>query len=132
MSIIIDGTLGVVQETVGAETLPMGTTDQRPIRPLSGMIRFNATTNALEWYSAASALWFEVNGQTAKALSFTFNTKAQTWVIPHNQNNSFFQLKITKDDGTIVNAPYSSDLNSITVSFTYPIRGTVSLIFGLV
>lgn len=132
MGVIIDGDFGVIQNTACAESIPVGTSVQRPLNPTSGMFRFNTTIDALEFYSGIDGEWFAIHNPTTKALTFTFSAKENIWVIQHNQNTSFFQLKITKDDGTIVNAPYSSDLNSITVFFTYPMSGTVSLIFGLV
>jgi hypothetical protein len=132
MGIIIDGDFGIIQNTVGAESVPTGTSVQRPSKPKAGMLRFNSTINTLEWYSDIDIEWVPIHETATKALTFTFSEKEKTWVIQHDQNTSFFQLKIIKDDGTIVNAPYSSDLNSITIFFTYPMSGTVSLIFELV
>lgn len=39
-----------------ALTLPVGTTAERPTG-VFGMIRFNSTTNKVEWYDSASATW---------------------------------------------------------------------------
>ena len=38
----------------GAWTLPTGTTAQRPAVPVTGMIRFNTTTSAVEIYNGSS------------------------------------------------------------------------------
>ena len=42
-------------------TLPTGTTAQRPGSPAQGMVRFNTTTGAPEWYDTASTLWVGFN-----------------------------------------------------------------------
>lgn len=38
----------------GALDLPVGTTAQRPSAPVTGMWRFNSTTNGLEYYNGSS------------------------------------------------------------------------------
>ena len=38
----------------GALDLPVGTTAQRPATPVTGMWRFNSTTNGLEYYNGSS------------------------------------------------------------------------------
>jgi hypothetical protein len=46
MPLIVQGTSAV--------TLPVGTTAQRPVTPVIGMVRVNTTTNALEVYSGTT------------------------------------------------------------------------------
>lgn len=41
----------------GANTMPVGTTAQRPSSPTIGMYRMNSTTGEPEWYDAASSSW---------------------------------------------------------------------------
>jgi hypothetical protein len=44
--------------TLGAQaiTIPVGTTAERPT-PGFGMLRYNSTTNKIEWYDTASSTW---------------------------------------------------------------------------
>jgi hypothetical protein len=57
VSNIIGSTLGVTG--TGALRLPSGTTAQRPSPPLTGMIRFNTTTNKIEAYNGTN--WGNIN-----------------------------------------------------------------------
>jgi len=41
--------------TTGSFKVPVGTTAQRPVSPINGMVRFNTTNNALEGY--ANSTW---------------------------------------------------------------------------
>ena len=54
MSIILDGTLGITQSVTGAETIPVGTTAQRPVSPVAGMARFNTSVVAYEFYNGTT------------------------------------------------------------------------------
>jgi hypothetical protein len=46
----------------GAFTTPKGTTLQQPGTPVTGMLRYNTTTNEFEGYSGASPSWKSVGG----------------------------------------------------------------------
>lgn len=37
--------------------VPTGTTNERPQSPTNGMMRYNTTTNKLEYYNASSTSW---------------------------------------------------------------------------
>jgi hypothetical protein len=41
----------------GANTMPVGTTAQRPATPTAGMYRLNTTTSEPEWYDTVSGAW---------------------------------------------------------------------------
>jgi len=43
----------------GSLTIPIGTTAQRPASPMGGMIRYNTTVNAFEYYDANSTTWIQ-------------------------------------------------------------------------
>ena len=43
--------------------IPVGTTEQRPVSPVAGMMRFNSTANKVEFYNGAS--WFAIGAVTA-------------------------------------------------------------------
>jgi hypothetical protein len=48
--------------STGAVTLSKGTTAQQPGSPVTGMLRYNTTTNQFEGYSGASPAWASVGG----------------------------------------------------------------------
>ena len=52
----LQATSGLVtlQNVVGGITIPRGTTAQRPASPIAGMIRYNTSTNTLEFYSGSA------------------------------------------------------------------------------
>lgn len=45
------GRLTYADSTTGGMYLPVGTTAQQPASPATGMIRFNTTTTAVEYYN---------------------------------------------------------------------------------
>lgn len=50
--------------STGAVTLSKGTTGQQPGSPVTGMLRYNTTTNQFEGYAGASPAWSSVGGAT--------------------------------------------------------------------
>ena len=50
--------------STGAVTLSKGTTAQQPGSPVTGMLRYNSTTNQFEGYAGASPAWASVGGAT--------------------------------------------------------------------
>jgi len=50
--------------STGAVTLSKGTTAQQPGSPVTGMLRYNTTTNQFEGYAGASPAWASVGGAT--------------------------------------------------------------------
>jgi hypothetical protein len=50
--------------STGAVTLSKGTTAQQPASPVTGMLRYNSTTNQFEGYAGASPAWASVGGAT--------------------------------------------------------------------
>jgi len=50
--------------STGAVTLSKGTTGQQPGSPVTGMLRYNTTTNQFEGYSGATPAWAGVGGAT--------------------------------------------------------------------
>lgn len=51
--------------------IPFGTTAQRPVTPLNGMIRYNTTDNVFEFYNATAAAWRQVATTNAAVSSIT-------------------------------------------------------------
>lgn len=50
--------------STGALTISKGTSGQQPGSPVTGMIRYNTTTNAFEGYSGSSPAWNSIGGAT--------------------------------------------------------------------
>lgn len=48
------GVLSYADSSTGGFYLPVGTTAQRPASPVTGQIRFNSTTNAVEVYNGTA------------------------------------------------------------------------------
>jgi hypothetical protein len=55
--LVVDITNGVVMKTPNNMLMPKGTTAQRPVTPVVGMMRYNTDTNEVEVYEGASATW---------------------------------------------------------------------------
>jgi hypothetical protein len=49
-----NGVLSYADSATGGLFLPVGTTAQRPASPVTGQIRFNSTTNAVEVYNGTA------------------------------------------------------------------------------
>lgn len=49
-----NGVLSYADSGTGGMYLPSGTTAQRPVSPVTGQMRFNTTTNAVEVYNGTS------------------------------------------------------------------------------
>ena len=49
-----NGVLSYADSATGGLFLPTGTTAQRPASPVTGQIRFNSTTNAVEVYNGTA------------------------------------------------------------------------------
>jgi len=61
---ILSRTNGVFSDLTGSITVAKGTTGQQPGSPVTGMLRYNTTTNQFEGYSGSSPSWLPVGGST--------------------------------------------------------------------
>jgi hypothetical protein len=61
---ILSRTNGNFGDLTGSITVAKGTTAQQPGTPVTGMLRYNTTTNQFEGYSGASPAWTSVGGAT--------------------------------------------------------------------
>jgi hypothetical protein len=59
---ILSRTNGIFSDLTTAVQLAKGTTGQQPGSPVTGMIRYNTTTNQFEGYGGASPAWSTVGG----------------------------------------------------------------------
>ena len=60
--VIADVTGDVTFSSIGAVTVPKGTTAEQPGTPATGMMRYNSTTSQFEGYSGASPAWKSIGG----------------------------------------------------------------------
>ena len=67
----VDMTDSIVMNTSNNMLIPKGTTSQRPVSPVNGMVRYNTTTNQLEAYQVN--VW--------RSVSFKESTKVASLVI---------------------------------------------------
>ena len=61
---ILSHTNGNFSDLTGSITVAKGTTAQQPGSPVTGMLRYNTTTNQFEGYSGSSPSWLPVGGST--------------------------------------------------------------------
>lgn len=125
--------------STGALTVSKGTTLQRPGSPVTGMFRYNTTTNAFEGYSGSSPAWNPIAGVSivddtstssdlypifSTALSGNVGTEyvSSTKLKYKPSDGSFQALEIEAANGVFVNTntitqPYTLDTNVNAVSF---------------
>lgn len=103
----------------GATRLPNGTTAQRPVSPTSGMLRFNSTTNYLEYYGTE---WSSIasTGIVTSSLILhldptTYTAGASTWT------DSIASIPFTVNNNTATTKPsqYIIDDSSGSTYFRY-------------
>ena len=73
----LTATLDSTFSSTGALLISKGTTGQQPGSPVTGMLRYNTTTNQFEGYSGSSAAWNPVGGA-----SLSNDTSTSTNVYP--------------------------------------------------
>ena len=125
----------------GAFTTPKGnSTTERPGTPVTGMLRYNTTSNEFEGYSGASASWKSVGGaaisndtSTASDLYPAFLTATTGTASTINTSNA--KLLYKPSTGELkVSAPVASNgilVNSTTMAASYTIAtGTNGLSVG--
>jgi hypothetical protein len=116
--------------STGAVTLSKGTTAQQPGSPVTGMLRYNSTTNQFEGYSGASPAWASVGGaaisnDTATA-SFEYPLFAAatsgTALTVYTSNAKFLYKPSTGElQASEVTASNGLLLNATTVAASYTI-----------
>lgn len=92
----------------GSITLPVGTTGQQPVSPVSGMIRYNSSTDSFEGYTTTFG-WGAIGGGNATSTGFWQNiqtiTGAQAIQTGYNASSVG---PITIDPGASVTVPAGS------------------------
>lgn len=65
----VDITSGVVMNTPNNMLMPKGIQSQRPVTPLTGMMRYNTTTDEVEVYQGTSATWRAIRYKEATQIT---------------------------------------------------------------
>jgi len=94
MSIKIDGSKGIRQNTTETTQIPVGTTAQRPASPQAGMIRFNTDIGQVEGYNDVADRWQGVNEFFQQVVA-TGGT-----VTDITQNGALYRVHTFTSDGT--------------------------------
>lgn len=62
---------------------------------------------------------------------YTFTTPSLSWPIVHNKQTTFFHLKLLREDGKLLIAPFSIESeNEIIIHFTCPTAGYADVVFS--
>ena len=116
--------------STGALTISKGTTLQQPGSPVTGMMRYNTTTNQFEGYSGSSPAWKSIGGSalsndTSTASNLYPVFAAATTGTAENLYTSNAQYLYKPSTGELsVKAPVAANgivVNSTTVSSNYTI-----------
>lgn len=116
--------------STGAVTISKGTTGQQPGSPVTGMMRYNTTTNQFEGYSGSSPAWKSIGGSalsndtsTASNLYPVF-AAATTGTAENLYTSNALYLYKPSTGELSVKAPVASNglfVNSATVSSDYTV-----------
>jgi hypothetical protein len=116
--------------STGALTISKGTTAQRAATPVTGMLRYNSTTNEFEGYSGASPAWKSVGGS---AISNDTSTSSNVYPlfaaattgtaqnIYTSNANLLYKPSTGEFTSSILNAGNGIVVNNSTVSASYTI-----------
>jgi len=121
--------------STGALTISKGTTGQQPGSPVTGMMRYNSTTNQFEGYSGASPAWKSIGGSalsndtsTASNLYPVF-AGATTGTAENLYTGNAFLLYKPSTGEFQARVPVASNgivVNSLTVATSYTIAAGYS------
>jgi hypothetical protein len=65
----VDMTDSIVMTTTNNMLMPKGTTAERPVSPVTGMMRYNTSTNQVEVYQGSSATWRSIRYKEATGIT---------------------------------------------------------------
>ena len=126
----LTATLDSTFSSTGALLISKGTTAQQPGTPVTGMLRYNTTTNQFEGYSGSSPAWLPVGGSTISNDTATAtnvypifaNATSGTATTVYTSNAKYLYKPSTGElQSSIVNATNGIHVNSQTVSVSYTI-----------
>ena len=116
--------------STGALTISKGTTAQQPVSPVTGMLRYNSTSNEFEGYSGSSPAWKSVGGSAISNDTSTSSNiypllAAATSGTAQNVYTSNAKLLYKPSTGefssTVLNASNGIVVNSATISTSYTV-----------
>jgi hypothetical protein len=125
--------------STGALTISKGTTGQQPGTPVTGMLRYNTTTNQFEGYSGSSPAWNPVGGA-----SLSNDTSTSSYEYPvfasatsgtattlYTSNANYLYKPSTGDlqaQQLIANNGFVLNPQSLTTSYTIPASYSASTV----
>ena len=119
--------------STGALTISKGTTGQQPGSPVTGMLRYNTTTNSFEGYSGSSPAWNPVGGAS---LSNDTSTSSNVFPLFANATSGSATTVFTSNakllykpstgefQATVLDSTNGIFVNSQTVASDYTIAST--------
>jgi hypothetical protein len=118
ITLTTQGTGGVVINSTRSITIPVGTTAQRPLTPVNGMIRYNTTMSRYEGYN--NGYWLQLSGVTDNS----GNTRILAEATPGANDNTLYFYANNNLTATIDSTKLfvqkiqtsSLDINSNTIS----------------
>jgi hypothetical protein len=131
----LTATLDSTFSSTGALLISKGTTAQQPGTPVTGMIRYNTTTNQFEGYAGSSPSWLPVGGSvisndtaTASNLYPIFaNATSGTATTVYTSNAKYLYKPSTGElQASALIASNGIVVNSLTVSTNYTIAAGYS------
>ena len=126
----LTATLDSTFSSTGALLISKGTTGQQPGSPITGMLRYNSSTNEFEGYSGATPAWKSVGGSaisndTSTATNIYPLLAAATSGTAANVYTSNAKLLYKPSTGefssTVLNASNGIVVNSATISTSYTV-----------
>jgi len=121
--------------STGALTISKGTTGQQPASPVTGMLRYNTTTNQFEGYSGASPAWTSVGGATISndttTASFEYPlfaaaTSGTALTVYTSNAKMLYKPSTGEFQSSVLNATNGIVVNSQTVATSYTIAAGYS------
>ncbi len=127
--IVFDGNTNIWSNNdTNGIAISSGTTAQRPLSPVPGLLRFNTDDNFLEYWDGSS--WIQITNATRKfTLQFDqTDLVSNTLTVTHNLNDEWCSVSVYDNSRQIIvpTAVVSVDANNLTIdlsTFT-PISGT--------
>lgn len=126
----VTATLDSTFSSTGALLISKGTTAQQPGSPVTGMLRYNSTSNEFEGYSGVSPAWKSVGGSAISNDTSTSSNiypllAAATSGTAQNVYTSNAKLLYKPSTGefssTVLNASNGIVVNSATISTSYTV-----------
>lgn len=108
--------------STGALTISKGTTGEQPGSPVTGMLRYNTTTNEFEGYSGASPTWKSVGGS-----AITNDTTTSSFIYPALLNTTTgTALNMYTSNANLLYKPSTGELQANILTANTPFINNAS------